>query len=270
MTSTATNNELPYNLAALAGKDISGFKYEVQRDVFDVCRILLRHENLNPCVAGGALWAWAANEVPRDIDIFLGRGFWRSLTLRRLEQRYGAPIHGRTETHQATELQTEARVVAAHDDYGFTKDVLQNVTREVPVALEGVPTEAWDGRVDRFHTVTGHGTSVDLVLTGARYGAERVSNFDYKHVRVGWGARNPAGVTRIYEGAWFYMRGLLLPTPNRSRVRTEEVIKKKLQPKLWGKCEAGAQLEAVFSLLLRSYLLAAAHDLGSSNEMVQL
>ncbi len=180
------------------------------------CDFIRQWQKYEPVISGGALWAWAAGKLARDVDIFFQEGFWLKRKLRKL---YGPSVQ---------EIRGLEERIGDEDLHGEYKTFV------------GV------GRaITRYKARLTTGTEVDLVLTPWR-GVDVITQFDYAHCMVAFGADQ-----ECHLGASFYHDDSL--NPRNSRARSKEVIKSKIQKDLWGSPEAKIKLFAVMDKLKNMY-----------------
>lgn len=150
----------------------------IDAEMKEACRFLLEWRKYKPLIAGGALWAWAADERPRDIDIFLSGGF---MLRRKLTKRFGPPmVYPIGEARSAGYFYPVRQ--ARSDRFAGTLELAE----QAPAKL-------------------------DIVYTPFR-GPEVLDHFDYAHCMVAFGE----GV-RIARGAPHYAEGLFEPRHGQHR-----------------------------------------------------
>lgn len=178
----------------------------------EAVRLLVEWRRFNPVIAGGALWAWAANNPARDVDIWL-RNTRRA---RRAVSNWTQKTDGLTLVEQ---------VKKSSKNYIVTIKAVETVIeRRIGLFVESK-------------------TPVDVLLVPWA-GIRAPEHFDYLHCAVAW------GIHRSCDTGAKYYHGRLKPTfPGGGYRRNTKLVMEKLQKELWGKAEAAKRLQAVFTQL---------------------
>jgi hypothetical protein len=164
----------------------------------EACQLLYDWRKHRPAIAGGALWAWAAQEPPRDIDIFLRHSFFRPVH-RKARQLYGEPLN--------------YPFGPPYEDYG-------GLMRNLPSA--------------RYSTFLPQSRArVDFVV--AKWtGFQAVAAFDWEHCQV---AFSPTGRVTLGTDSYARGELARNQQAARGHqvARDRQVVEEKLQTSLWGK-----------------------------------
>ena len=182
-----------------------------------ICRFLYEWRRYKPIVAGGALWAWAANKHCRDADVFMRK---RMFLERKIKKYFDTNV-------EVIEL---AGINTVQGYYGKSQEqaLIPFDLYKILLAPEKI--------------------AVDVILTGNHPANTVKRNFDYEHCKVGFGKSN-----YIALGVDAYSRGELISDYNGARVRDKETILSKVQPDLWGKDIAKVRLLDTIKSLMDLY-----------------
>lgn len=162
----------------------------------EACQVMYIWRKHEPMLAGGALWAWAADQAPRDIDIFVKHSFWRRAH-RKARKLYG-PARGYRDDSPV-------------EMYDLETTSLLRDSRRYTMYL----------RKSR--------APVDLIVTNWS-GREAIENFDYAHCQVGFAPR-----LQVTIGAEYYAKQLIktLRLPLRRFEVIEKKLQSELWGRPW-------------------------------------
>ena len=182
------------------------------------CNLLIDWRKMHPCIAGGALWSWAANLPANDLDIWV-KDSWRA---RRKAKEFVLD-------NNSIELAKKI-MKTVHNYFGSLKKEGTKLIKSI----------RYKGRTKECNT------SIDLILSKGK-GIAVVNFFDYQHCAVGFSIKE---ITTL--GSESYKDGNLVKQQS-SHGRTEEAVMAKVQMALWGHKSALDNLNRVMMDLKEIY-----------------